>query len=393
MKTYFEDLAWYDYLICLVYNGIFSYMLYKIGEVFLNMHKRTLFILVAAFQVYFFLTMADSFWNILPYNPESSWFSLIVSSGEYPQDAQVNLMVLYYLSLFFSIICLNTPIIYIFISAIVYLTGAMIMMQAWKMLFPTFTVKAENTAAWLLLFFPAPLLLITAPLQTGFIILGFGFLLRGWAKYLTKGTVVNLITGAIVMMAMQFESIYWVIPMVLGTILYRQPFSTWLKAGITIVVLIAGWFIAGAVLPDGPLSPAMLAEMRNTSIAQADVYGYGNVYWTSYGAMIKDYPFIILQFIVAPLPVFMQFDLASAPVATADAIFTALVFILAVIAFVKNGRSKIAVLLFMVFFMFFLGGAEDNWMHAIANRMPFVIMCIFLTAGLISGADKKTTTA
>lgn len=380
MKAYFEDLAWYDYLLCFVYNGIFSYMAYKIGEVFLGLQHRTLRILLVAFQVYFFVTMADAFWNFLPMQPETSWYAFMVSSGQYPEDAQVNLLVLYYLSLFFSIICLNTPIIYVFLCILLYLVAAMILLQAWKMLDTRFSATTELQSARLMLFWPAPILFMTAPLQTAFILLGFAFFFRGWVNYLRNQKIPALLIGAVVMIALQFESIYWVIPAVLGTMLYKQSMSVWLKAGITILVIAGAGFLFSEFIADAPISPESLADMRNTSISKADVYGYGNVYWTSYGEMARDYPFIILQFLLAPLPIFMQFDLLSSPVATADGIFMALIIVLALVTLLRRWKDLQPVGILLLFLVIFLGGSADNWMHAMADRMILGFILIVLAA-------------
>lgn len=384
MKPYFEDLAWYDYLLCFVYNGIFSYVLYKIGEVFLQLNHRSLLLLVAAFQVYFFVTMADSFFHFLPLQPESSWYAFMVSSGQYPEDAKVNLLVLYYLSLFFSIVCLNTPIIYIYLCVMLYLIGVMLVMRAWKRYDAGFDARQERIASWLVLFWPAPLLFMTAPLQVAFVILGFGIFFSGWVQYLQHKKLSSLLIGSAVMVALQFESIYWVIPVALGTLLYKQAFALWIKLAATAVIVIAMVFLWGEFLLDSPLTPTAFADMRNTSIAEADVYGYGNVYWQSYGEMARDYPFIILQFLLAPLPIFMQFDLGSSPIATLDGIFMILLLMASILAIVKNWSGYKAVVMLLLFFIFFLGGAADHWMHAIRDRMPLVLLMIMCAAGLLS---------
>lgn len=383
MKSYFEDLAWYDYLLCFVYNGIFSYILFKIGEVFLNLHNKSLWLLIGAFQVYFFVTMADSFLGFLPLQPESSWYASMVSSGQYPENAQVNLLVLYYLSLFFSIVCLNTPIIYIFLCALFYGIGIMLCIKAWKTFQPEFTAQQEWWASLLLLIWPAPLLFMTAPLQQAFVILGFGIFFNGWVNYIRNRNWKSLLIGSVIMIALQFESIYWVIPLLCGTLILHQPIALWKRISFIVLVVAALIFAFGQFLMDSPLTPAAFAEMRNTSITEADIYGYGNVYWQSYGEMIKDYPFIVLQFILAPLPIFMQFDLASAPIATLDGIFTAILLIVSVIVLLRKRAFFMPISLMLLFFIIYMGGAADHWMHAIRDRMPITIIFILLVSTLI----------
>lgn len=391
MKPYFEDLAWYDYLLCFVYNGIFSYVLYKIGEVFLNLHHKNLLLIVGAFQVYFFVTLADSFFGFLPLHPESAWYAFMVSSGQYPEDAQVNLLVLYYLSLFFSIVCLNTPIIYIFLSALLYGIGIMLCIKAWKIFQPAFTEKQEWWSSLLLLIWPAPLLFLTAPLQQAFVVLGFGLFFNGWVNYILKNNWKSLLIGSLIMVALQFESIYWIVPLVSGTLILHQPIALWKRLSFVLIVAAALVIVFAQFLMESPFTPQAFADMRNTSIAEADVYGYGNVYWTTYGEMIKDYPFIVLQFLLAPLPIFMQFDLASSPLATIDGIFTAILFLSGIMAIVRHRKGYAPLIWLLLFFIIYLGGAADHWMHAIRDRMPVTILLILVVSTAF--ASKNETAA
>ena len=114
MKTYFENIEWYDYLIFLVYNGVFSYLIYRLGDVFFNISKNATMVLVLIFQFYFLLVVGDSFFNYLPYLPDSELYSFMISSGQYPETSSENILVLYYATLFIGTICLNSPVIFVF---------------------------------------------------------------------------------------------------------------------------------------------------------------------------------------------------------------------------------------------------------------------------------------
>ena len=93
MKTYFENIEWYDYLIFLFYNGVFTYLLYRMGDVFFNLNKKTVILLVAIFQFYFFLVIGDSFFNYLPYLPDTDLYAFMIGSGQYPETSSENMRI------------------------------------------------------------------------------------------------------------------------------------------------------------------------------------------------------------------------------------------------------------------------------------------------------------
>jgi len=383
MKAYFEGLEWYDYLISLVYNGIFSYLLYRIGEVFIGIRKKTLVILLAAFQLYFLVTLADSIWGFMPLHMQANWFALIVTSGEYPVDANVNLLVPYYFTIFLSIVCLNTPLIYIILCAGVYTLALMILLKAWNDLIGREDNPSTSGAALLFLLWPAALLFLTAPAQTSFILIGFAFFFRGWVRWVKQQKWLPFIIGAAVQIAMQPESVVWVIPVMAASWLFTRKWHAALKVGIAAAVVILAGIVLDLVLPAG-ISPVSLAEMRNRSIVDADVYGYGNVNWTDVGMVLRDYPFIVLQFLIAPLPIFMQFDLATAWIPAFDGIFSAILILTGCISILMHRKILKGLGWFMLLYILLIGGAEDNWMHAITARMPVILLCILLTAQLFS---------
>ena len=146
MKQYFENIEWWDYLLFLVYNGIFCYLLHRIGDVFFEIHKKALRIFILIFQVYFILIVLDSFFNFLPYLPDSDLYSYMISSGQYPETSSENILVLYYLSLFIGLICLNSPVIYIFFCIFLYILALMIFLRAWKKINPSFSISNEDRA-------------------------------------------------------------------------------------------------------------------------------------------------------------------------------------------------------------------------------------------------------
>ncbi len=94
MKQYFENIEWWDYMLFLVYNGIFCYLLHRIGDVFFDINKKALRIFILIFQLYFIIIILDSFFNFLPYLPDSDLYSYMISSGQYPETSSENILVL-----------------------------------------------------------------------------------------------------------------------------------------------------------------------------------------------------------------------------------------------------------------------------------------------------------
>lgn len=384
MKQYFENIEWWDYMLFLVYNGIFCYLLHRIGDVFFDINKKALRIFILIFQLYFIIIILDSFFNFLPYLPDTDLYSYMISSGQYPETSSENILVLYYLSLFIGLICLNSPVIYVFFCIFLYILALMIFLRAWKKINPNFSHADEITFSLLCFVWPAASIYFTVPLREAFVIFGFAVFFNGFLHFIYQKQWRALIFGSILLCAIRLQLIVFVFP-VLGVLLvYKLRIHSFFKASILISTVLIAVLTVRYVLVEKPLSPQTMAELRNVNISNAGPLGYGNVQWDSYADMARDYPFIIGQFLFSPLPIFVDHDPISTLIPFLDLIF--MVFLLLVIfsKFKYHLKNHGAILLLILFYIILFGGYEYHITGAVRHRMPIILIFMILATPTIS---------
>ena len=384
IKHYFENIEWYDYLIYIVYDIIFSYLLYRLGDAFLNINKKASLILVGIFQFYFLLIMGDSFFNFLPYLPDTELYSYMISSGQYPDTSSENILALYYMTIFIGIISLGDPVIYTIFCVFLYLTAAMIFIRAWKRYRPDFSVQAEVTAALLLFAWPAPMVYMTAPLREAFILFGFALFFSGFLIFLKENKWKSLIVGTLFICAIRLQLIVFTFPVIGALLVYKIKMHRAFKVGIIVTTLLIAFLAVRYILVEHPITPETMAQLRNLNLYNAGPLGYGNVDWHSYGDMARDYPFIILQFLFSPLPIFVQNDPTQTLIPLLDCIFMIVLLVMVIIHLKYYIKNSLPILLLLVFYIILFGGYEYQLSGAVRHRMPMEMILLLMAAPYIS---------
>ncbi len=384
MKQYFENIEWWDYLLFLVYNGIFCYLLHRIGDVFFEINKKALRIFLLIFQVYFILIVLDSFLNFLPYLPDSDLYSYMISSHQYPETSSENILVLYYLSLFIGLICLNSPVIYIFFCIFLYILALMTFLRAWKKINPSFSITNEITFSLLCFAWPAAAIYLTAPLREAFVLFGFAVFFNGFLHFIYHKQWKALIIGSIIICAIRLQLIVFVFPIIGILVVYKLKMHAIYKSGILAITILIAILTVRYVLVEKPLSPQTMAELRNVNISHAGPLGYGNVEWDSYADMARDYPFIIGQFIFSPLPIFVDHDPLSTFIPFLDLLFMIVLLIAIFIKFRYHLKHHKSILLFLLFYIILFGAYEYHITGAVRHRMPIMLIFMLLATSTIS---------
>ncbi|MFI5172065.1 MAG: hypothetical protein ACHQFW_06715 [Chitinophagales bacterium] len=384
MKQYFEHIAWYDYLIFLVYGGIFSYLLFRIGDVFFNIGKKTLRVLLLIFLFYFLLINADSLFDFLPYLPDSDMYSFMISSGQYPDTSSENILVLYYLTLFIGTICLNNPIIYIFFSVFLYIISLMIFIKAWKGANPDFSTNDELIFALFAFVWPAGMIYLTVPLREAFILFAFAMFFSGFLNFILNKKWKLLIIGSILICAIRLQMIVFVFPVLGALAVWKLNIKNYFKLIIGVATIVIAFLAVRYILVEKPLSPETMAELRNVNISNAGPLGYGNVEWHSYVDMMRDYPFIIAQFLFSPMPIFVQHDPLSTFIPFLDFLFMMILLIIILLRFKHHWKDHRPVILFLLFYIILFGGYEYHITGAVRHRMPMEIIMMLMASSFIS---------
>ncbi len=382
-KIYFDGLVWYDYLIFAVYNIIFSYVIFWAGDVYLKISRKSLYILIAIFQLYFILIVADSFLDFLPFMPDTELYSFMISSGQYPQDSSENIMSFYYLSLFIAPVCLNNPVIYSFLCICIYIIALMLFIKVWKDIYHI-SREAEYTFSILCLLWPAGMLYNTAPLREAFVLFGFALFINGLLRFMYEKKWKQLIAGSIIICFMRLQLAVLVMPVLGLLFVYKVKIPAFFKLVILCVCCIVALVIVRYIVVGNPISPQAMSELRNANLSKLSSMGYGRVEWQTYGDMFRDYPFIILQFLLAPLPIFIDHSPTDTLIALADVLF---MLFLAAVLLISAGsvvKKYKPVLLFSLFFIILFGAYEYHLTGAVRHRMPLMLLFMLMASEPIS---------
>ena len=136
--------------------------------------------------------------------------------------------------------------------------------------------------------------------------LGFALFFSGFIACIQKNKWKLLITGAIFMCMMRLQLMVFVVPVIGILILKKWQIRPVLKVGFFLIGIVAVFILIRYFIVKNPLSPESFSKMRDISVDRSGELSYGHVDWHSYLDMVRDYPFLVLQFIFSPLPIFVQ---------------------------------------------------------------------------------------
>ncbi|MEZ5050927.1 MAG: hypothetical protein R2767_01035 [Chitinophagales bacterium] len=388
MKTYFLDIHWYDYGLYLVYILLFVYLLHRIGRVAYGLSSLSVKLQMFTFLLYAAVLIADSFLDFLPFLPDTGMYTYMIKTGLYPDTTSVNILALYYFSIVIAILCLNSPIIFTFFNVFFFLVAVQFMMSRFPGEDTKLKDRQQTVFAGMMLFWPAGLMYLSVPLRETYILLATALFLAGFFSYLQKRKFLMLLTGSVLLLLLRLQLFVCLAPLAAFLIVLRSDVHRiWKLTTVLITIGLVLTYLRFMILGE-PFSPEALSALRNEYIADGGNLAYGNVAWKSYGDMLVDMPFLVLQFMLSPMPIFSSYDTTGMTLANLDVILviTLLLLILADLRFHwKHYRYLLAiVVVFAVVFAMY----EYHLTGAVRHRMPMVMMLMIpaaATAGRLWG--------
>ncbi|MEZ5013046.1 MAG: hypothetical protein R2794_02015 [Chitinophagales bacterium] len=385
MDIHTLDLHWYDYLIFLVYNVMFTYVFYSIGQI-RHLEKKVLRNIVLLYQVLFVLILVNLFYPFIPVRTESTYYAYMLNTSLYPQDAPNNLMAVYYIAIYTKIVCLNSPFIFIMMCNFFLACGLVIFLAG----FQTFG-KVSNRQIYimslLLLCYPALYIFHSDLGRIGFSIFAFAIFLRGNLAYRTGEKPLKMLLGAILISAINIRIAPFIFLLLVYTFLDKAGVRSLYRWMVTAVLLLLGAVVYGLIT--GIQSPEALAEERNMLLDNPTLLLFGNVQWQHWGQVLIDSIFIALQGIATPFPIFSNFPLGEHPVLLVDGIFYVACLILALWALMQN-KKAFPGWQALITYLILVASGELSLMLAAENRI-FILLCLLpLTAQQITrlGGEK-----
>jgi hypothetical protein len=389
IKSYFIDIQWYDYPIYLIYILLFLYLIDRFGKVAFSLPKMAVNFMKLTFLFYSVVLIADSFLDFMPYLPDTEMYTYMIKSSLYPETSSVNVLALYYFSLVIAILCLNSPVIFTFFSVFFYIIGTQFLISRIKSHSGYDVHRQQSIMSAMLLIWPAGLMYVSVPLREAYLLLAMCIFVAGFLSFLRERKLGLLITGSILLILLRVQMFVCLAPLAGLLIVLKGKFHLALKAGVlTSAVVLVLVFLRYMVLGE-PFSAAALSDLRNEYIAEGGDYSYGNVYWQSYGDMLLDLPFLILQFILSPLPVFSSYNTSHMFLANADMVFV-LIILLIILADIRyHLKNHAALLSLALVFSVVFALYEYHLTGAVRHRMPMVIMLMIPASATLARLTRK----
>ena len=316
--------------------------------------------------------------------PDTSMYNLIITTGLYPETTSVNITAVYYLSLVLGILCLNSAVIFTFFNIFFYAIGLMMLIAGIRPVSSELKIRQQNWLAILLFLWPAAFMYQSVPLREAYIMLGICIYITGFMRFMDKGKVSYLIVGGIILVLVRMQLIIALLPITVLLLLYRKK-AHWLWQILGLAAALAGAFVFIRFMVLGEsFSPEALAMLRNEYLLDSGEQTYGNVYWTSYGMMLKDIPFMVVQFILSPLPVFSAHSMSGMTLAQADMIFVAIILLIIASRFISNIKKYADVMILALIFAVVFSLYEFHLTGAVRHRMPLILMLMIPASGTLA---------
>ncbi len=390
MKEYLTELAWYDYVLFGVYILLFTYFIDRISIVGFRLGKQTTRIMKAIFLVYSVTLIANSMLGFLPEMPDTSLYTYMITTGLYPETSTFNVMAIYYLSIVIGILCLNSPIIFVLFNIFFYLIGCMLLLSAIRPVTASLKSRQQLIMAVMLLIWPAALVFQSVPLREAYIMLAMCVYLTGFMHASDQGKHRYLIIGAIMLILLRVHLIVTLLPVTAILLLYRRKAKPVVQLAVIVAVVAGLLLFFRFVLLGEPLSPEALGNLRNSYLVNLGEQTYGNVEWNTYWDMLRDVPFLTLQFLLSPLPIFSGHDMSTMTFAMIDMCFVLAILAMTIVLLLTHIRRYGDILLLILVFAVVFSLYEFHLTGAVRHRMPVVLMLMIPASGTLAKLTERS---
>lgn len=379
-KLYYQEIHWYDFLIYLVYNIILSFLILRISDAGFNLSKKTRFLVLLQFQLLFITVILDTQFNFLPHAHDSSIYSSMIQSGQYPQESKENILPFYYATILINMISLNSVVIFMFISFLIFSMSMLFFADSIKLLFPQ-SDRAVQVFFIFNLLYPAIYLFFTSPSRDIYVLFAFSIFIHALVKFRLGKKIYPVIAWGIVLCLLSFAFIPFFILAMLYILLLRFSVRKrmYILAG-TFLILCISLF----VLHSRNINAEYFAGLRNETLFDTGNYTYGRVEWNNYAEMLRDEGLLAAQFLLAPLPVFSGYALTDNLDLLADLIVIGILILLLALNLHKLKSKYIWLAVLAILFLFYFGSVEKDLETAVRHRIPGIELILILVAGLIA---------
>ena len=385
MNSYLGHLNVIDICVLPIYLVVVFFILYYAMKTMLledRKYNKIYLILLIIFN--FTVLLASTVVKLIPDFPDANMYSGIVRTGIMPPNQTMAVAVGFkYGSLIFRYLSFHNVLWYVAFNFLINQLGIILIWKAWIKYKKGNVMLIQQRIYFILTaFYPMALLMGIVPFRGSYFLIFFAIFLYG----AVSKWVINIpfVIGSLGMIILRKEYV-----MVVGLIFLVKLYNSikiknkGIKAILAIIVLII-CYVAGSYaakkLFNLSVTPQGLSHFRNGQTIQYinTEYSYPLIHWKNWLQVITYSPLLLLQFLVAPLPIVSHIDPFKGLAYLADALYVIFLTFLFIIRINKNIKGN-AFWIINILILWVLNGMFEYYINAaVRHRYYMIIMLIAL---------------
>ncbi len=324
------------------------------------------------FIYYYLFFIFTSFSSLVPNLPDTVLFADIITNNYFPPNQSLGVKLFYYATYPLRILSLFKLELFIVFEIFIFILSLIFLWKSWHIVLEK-NGQDKNMGLNIFLIlsavYPSFLLYIPIPLREFFILFGFSIMIYGLIdRYYNNRGLIFILLGSLLLI---FGRPQLIVIVIIFFALFQK--NRLIKYSMILGVLIFMPFIF-TKLTNYTFSPEFFAYIRNSANLRYGELTYGVVEWHTYFDIIKDIPFLFLQFILSPFPIMHYKNPLTLFAIFIDSIYSIFIYLAVFYAGLKV--SKIYLFIFLSSAMLFsiwefhLGGAVRHRMPLVAILLP-----------------------
>ena len=385
MNSYLGHLNVIDICVLPIYLVVVFFILYYAMKTMLledRKYNKIYLILLIIFN--FTVLLASTVVKLIPDFPDANMYSGIVRTGIMPPNQTMAVAVGFkYGIVIFRYLSFHNVLWYVAFNFLINQLGIILIWKAWIKYKKGNVMLIQQRIYFILTaFYPMALLMGIVPFRGSYFLIFFAIFLYG----AVSKWVINIpfVIGSLGMIILRKEYV-----MVVGLIFLVKLYNSikiknkGIKAILAIIVLII-CYVAGSYaakkLFNLSVTPQGLSHFRNGQTIQYinTRYSYPLIHWKNWLQVITYSPLLLLQFLVAPLPIVSHIDPFKGLAYLADALYVIFLTFLFIIRINKNIKGN-AFWIINILILWVLNGMFEYYINAaVRHRYYMIIMLIAL---------------
>lgn len=393
MKPYFENLDNFLIYLIPIYILVEVFILILSSRCILKKDNLTTLLYMGIGIVLPILLLLDSIVDFVPFYPDSKTYTSIITGDFFPLPKHhlhpMSVTVGYrYLSAFLRYSAFQYPLLYIILAIPIGHIGFMLIWRAWITYSGEYSLKLQRLYVLITFLYPLSILYAITPLRESYFIFALGLFVLGLVKRSIKG-LFPLLIGVGLIFILRKPYVVFICVILVIRLFYTYDWSVKKRFAIgglmSSPLALIGIDVVSRKFINIGVSPQALSSFRTY---QSNLWAYGGlvfppVKWYTWSDVLLEYPLIILQFLLAPLPIIVDVNPLTQGLFFIDVLFILAILLILVCswkALIKYSFWFIIPFIYIVMsamFEFFLTGA-------VRHRYPAIVLLLPLATTLLS---------